>query len=75
MEMLRSAAPSDVQIIADALIAVIDSLPNGDERVQLYQTMVQEALAGIRVLKAYTREDAEARAIRRGKRSLPPAQP
>ena len=35
--MLRSAAVADVQTIAAALIAVIDSLPSGGERVQLYQ--------------------------------------
>ena len=35
-EILRSAAAADVQTITAALIAVINSLPSGGERVQLY---------------------------------------
>ena len=38
-EMLRSAAAADVQTIAAALIAVIDSLLSGGERVQLYRAV------------------------------------
>ena len=36
-EMLRSAAAVDVQTIVAALIAVINSLPSGNERVQFYR--------------------------------------
>ena len=37
--MLRSAAAADVQTIAAALIAVINSLPSGAECVQLYRAV------------------------------------
>ena len=45
-EMLRSAAAADVQTIAAALIAVINSLSSGGERVQLYRAVqnVQSAV-------------------------------
>ena len=45
-EMLRSAAAADVQTIAAALIAAINSLPSSGERVQLCQAMryVQSAV-------------------------------
>ena len=36
-QMLRSAAAVDVQTIVAALIAVINSLPSGNERVQFYR--------------------------------------
>ena len=44
--MLRSAAATDVQKIVAALIAVINSLPSGSERVQLYRAAqnVQSAI-------------------------------
>ena len=44
--MLRSAAAADVQTIAAALIAVINSLPSGGERIQLYLAVqdVQSAI-------------------------------
>ena len=38
-EMLRSVAATDVRTIAAALIAVINSLPSGVERVQLYRAV------------------------------------
>ena len=37
--MLRSAAAADVQTIAAALIAPVDSPPSGGERVQLYRAV------------------------------------
>ena len=45
-QMLRSAAAADVQTIAAVLIAVINSLPSGGERVQLYRAVqhVQSAV-------------------------------
>ena len=41
--MFRSAAAADVQTIAAALIAVIDSPPSGGERVQLYRAVVDKS--------------------------------
>ena len=43
--MLRSAAAADVQTIAAALIAVINSLPSGVECVQLYRAVQNVTIA------------------------------
>ena len=43
--MLRSAAAADVQTIAATLSAVINSLPSGGERVQLYRAVQDVAIA------------------------------
>ena len=44
-QMLRSAAATDVQTIDTALIAAINSLPSGGERVQLYRTVQDVTIA------------------------------
>ena len=49
--MFRSAAATDVQTIAAALIALIDSLPNGVERVQFYRA-VQDVQSAARACGA-----------------------
>ena len=43
--VLRSAAAADVQTIAAALIAAINSLPSGAERVQLYRAVQDVTMA------------------------------
>ena len=49
--MFRSAEATDVQTIAAALIALIDSLPNGVERVQFYRAVQDVTIAARDTLK------------------------
>ena len=44
-QMLRSVAAADVQTIAAALIAVINSLPSGGKRIQYYRAVQDMAIA------------------------------
>ena len=57
--MLRSAAASGVQTIATALIAVINSLPNGGERVQLYRAVQNVQSAVDACVDKYTLRNSE----------------
>ena len=60
--MLRSAEAADVQTIAAVLIAVINSLPRGVERVQLYRAVqnvtiaAKDTLTRNRCLRSFSRE-------------------
>ena len=58
-EMLRSTAAADVQTIAAALIAVINSLPSGGERVQLYRAVQDVQLAVDACVDKYTLRNSE----------------
>ena len=56
---MRSAAASGVQTIATALIAVINSLPNGGERVQLYRAVQNVQSAVDACVDKYTLRNSE----------------
>ena len=56
---MRSAAASGVQTIATALIAVINSLPNGGERVQLYRAVQNAQSAVDACVDKYTLRNSE----------------
>ena len=58
-EMLRSAATADVQTIAAALIALINSLPSGIERVQLYRAVQDVQSAVDACVDKYTLRNSE----------------
>ena len=58
-EMLRSAAAADAQTIAAALIAVINSLPSGGERVQLYRAVQDVQSAVDACVDKYTLRNSE----------------
>ncbi len=53
-EMLRSAAAADVQTITAALVAAINSLPGGVERVQLYRAVQDVQSAARACVDKYT---------------------
>ena len=58
-EMLRSAAAADVQTIAAALIALIDSLPSGGKRVQHYRAVQDVQSAVDACVDKYTLRNSE----------------
>ena len=57
--MLRSVAAAEVQTIAAALIAVINSLPSDGERVQLYRAMQNVRSAVDACVDKYTLRNSE----------------
>ena len=57
--MFRSAAAADVQMIAAALIAVINSLPGGGEHVQLYRAVQDVQSAVDACVDKYTLRNSE----------------